>query len=82
MVATYEELGSFDENNTLKYVQMPDGVNVIPLIKVFALKTDALENVIRFMTRLIAQGCRQSKALVVWPCHADWVLSYPLSHST
>jgi hypothetical protein len=57
--AMQEELDAIEECDTYDVVRKPEGAKVIPLLWVFALKTDEFGDVIRFKARLVAQGCRQ-----------------------
>jgi hypothetical protein len=57
--AMQEELDAIEECDTYEVVRRPEGAKVIPLIWVYALKTDEFGDVIRFKARLVAQGCKQ-----------------------
>jgi transposase InsO family protein len=57
--AMQEELDAIEECDTYEVVRRPEGAKVIPLIWVYALKTDEYGDVIRFKARLVAQGCKQ-----------------------
>jgi hypothetical protein len=54
--AMQEELDANDECDTYEVVRRPEGAKVIPLIWVFASKTDEFGDVIRFKARLRAVG--------------------------
>ncbi len=59
MEAMSEEMDSIDAHNTFEYVDKPSEAKVIPLIWVYAIKSDEFGDVVRFKARLVAQGCRQ-----------------------
>ncbi len=59
MEAMNEEMDSIDAHDTFEYMSKPTDAKLIPLIWVYALKSDEFGNVVRFKARLIAQGCKQ-----------------------
>ena len=59
MEAMSEEMDSIDAHNTFEYVTKLSDSKVIPLIWVYAVKSDEFGDVVRFKARLVAQGCRQ-----------------------
>jgi hypothetical protein len=61
--AMQEELDAIEKCDTFEVVNRPEGAKVIPLIWVFALKTDEFGDVIWFKARLVAQGCRQVEGI-------------------
>ena len=57
--AMQEELDAIQECDTYEIVDRPKDTKVIPLIWVYALKSNEFGDVIRFKARLVAQGCKQ-----------------------
>jgi hypothetical protein len=61
--AMQEELDAIEECDTFEAVNRPEGAKSIPLIWVYAVKTDEFGDVVRFKARLVAQGCRQVEGI-------------------
>jgi hypothetical protein len=58
-----EEMQSLLGNNTYELTPLPYGRKAIPCKWVFALKTDASGNVVRFKARLVAKGFAQREGI-------------------
>ena len=53
ITAMNEEMDSIDAHDTFEYIPKPDNAKLIPLIWVYALKSDEFGDVVRFKARLV-----------------------------
>jgi hypothetical protein len=58
-----EEMRSLLENGTWELVEKPDGVKPVPMKWVYKIKRDALGNVERYKSRLVAKGYLQRQGI-------------------
>lgn len=70
MEAMSEEMDSIDAHDTFEYLAKPDHAKIIPLIWVYALKSDEFGDVVRFKARLVAQGCKQRPGIDYFETYA------------
>ena len=67
-----EEMRSLWENGTWELVEKPEGVKPVPMKWVYKIKRDALGNVERYKSRLVAKGYLQRQGIDFEEAWAVW----------